>query len=298
MAGNVYVKKRLWNPELLIDTNEIFGTHGQKLRQVCSHISPGSYRPLYEIVWTGTTQAGEELGTPATAIKDGSTTPFLVTVVSSDAADDRGTVAGAVHSVALIGVTTNSLTGYAAWQSNPNSREGKLGKPKATVEVVATNGTADVLATRYFIWLDGIYACEWGTGATDATGIITAESPANTNLLVLAATYNEGEGGVWHFPPGHGVVTRHISITPTATFAAGDGVVLTGTFTSFFQSNNDDPDLNVDHYTYTSAGGSVDHSSDMEMMRYTSINSKVLWSEALIANPIVYSIHIVQGLHE
>ena len=297
MAGIAYVKKRLWNPEVLVDPNEIFGTAGKNLRQICSHVQ-GRYRPLYEIVWTGTTQAGEELGTAATSAKDGTTTPFQVVVVSSDVADDRGTAAGAVHSVALIGITTNSIQGYLDWNNDPTSKKGKLGEPKASVEVVAMDGTTDVLSTRYYIWLDAIYACEWGTGATDATGNITAEAPANTTLIALAATQNEGEGGTWHFPPNHSVITRHISVTPTATFAAGDGVVLSGTYTSFDQSNNSDPDLNVDYYTYTSAGGSIGYQSEMEMMRYTTINSKVLWSEALIANGIVYDLHIIQGLHE
>ena len=85
---------------------------------------------------------------------------------------------------------------------------------------------------------------------------------------------------------------------PTATFAAVDGVVLDGAFTSFDQSNNSDPDLNVDYYTYTSAGGSIGTpQEEHEIARHTTINSQVIWTESLIANSIVYHIKISQGLH-
>lgn len=295
MAGIAYVRKRLYNPELLIDANDIFDD-GKTLR---NQDNDGKFKPLYEIHWTGATQAGEELGTAATSVKDGTTTPFQITVVSSDVADNRSTAAGAVHSVALIGVTTNSIAGYAAWNTyGTTTREGEDGEPKATVEVVAMNGTTDVLSTRYYLWVDAVYACEWGTGATDATGNIQVESPANTVLLSLLAGQNEGEGGTWHFPPEKHVHTHHVTITPTATFAAGDGLILTGAWTSFDQSNNSDPDLNVDYYAYTSAGGSVQQSEGLDMIRrHTTINSKVLWSEALVANSIVYDLHIILGMH-
>ncbi len=295
MAGIAYVKKRLFNPELLVDPTDVFN-NGRILR---NKDNDGRFKPLYEIQWTGATQAGEELGTAATSVKDGSTIPFLVNIVSSDVADDWDNLAGAVRSVALIGVSTNSIAGYLAWNTyGETTREGQDGRPRSTVEVVKTNGTADVLATRYWIWLDGEYACQWGTGATDATGNIDAESPTGTVLLRLLAGQNEGEGGTWHFPPGKEVHTHHVTITPTATFAAGDGVVLTGTWTSMDQPNNSDPDLNIDYYTYTSAGGSVQHSEGLDLLsRKTTINSKVLWSEALIANSIVYDLHIILGMH-
>ena len=295
MAGIAYVRKRLFNPELLVDPNDIFND-GKLLRNTDNN---GNFSPLYEIHWTGATQAGEELGTAATSAKDGTTTPFQLTIVSSDVADNRSTAAGAVHSVAAIGVTTNSIAGFLAWLTyGETTREGKDGKPKSTVEVIAMNGITDVLATRYWIWFDGLYACEWGTGATDATGNITGESPANTTLIALLAGQNEGEGGTFHFPPDKEVHAHHVTITPTATFAAGDGVVLTATHTGFDQSNNTDPDLDVDYYTYTSAGGSVGQSSGLDLLeRKTTINSKVVWSEALIANSIVYDLHIILGMH-
>ena len=296
MAGIAYVRKRLYNPDVLVDPNEIFGTAGKLLRDYDSDHQ--RFSPMYEIKWTGATQAGEELGTAKTSDKDGTTTPFQITVVSSDVADNRNTAAGAVHSVALIGVSVPSIALYNQWILDPTTKDGKLGEPKASVEVVAMNGTTDVLSTRWYIWVDHVYSCEWGTGASDATGNIQVESPANTVLISLLAGQNEGEGGTWHFPPNEEVVTYHVTLTPTATFAAGDGVVLTGTFTSFDQANNSDPDLNVDYYTYTSAGGSVAQGTGIDhLSRKTTINSKVLWSEALIANSIVYSIHIIIGMH-
>ena len=220
-AGIAYVRKRLHNPELLIDPNEIFGESGKILRDLTPD---GRFDPMYEIKWTGTTQVGEELGTALTSSKDGTTTPFIVTMVSSDVADKRSTAAGAVHSVALIGITCDADGVDGAGTFIPGS------KTYATVEVVAMDGTTDVLATRLWIWLDAIYACEWGTGASDATGNIQAESPANTTLIALLAGQNEGEGGTWHFPANKHVTTIHSTIIPTATFAAGDGVVLTGTY--------------------------------------------------------------------
>lgn len=265
-----------------------------------NHNSLDRFDPMYEIKWTGATQAAaEELGTVATSAKDGRTTPYIVNLVSSDALDDRDNAAGAVHSIALVGVSTSSITDYAEWNNDPNSVIGQRGKPRTTVEVVAMDGATDTVATRYWIWLDHIYACEWGTSATDAAGNIDAESPTGTVLISLLLGQNEGEGGRWHFPPDREVHTSHISITPTATFAAGDGVVLTGTHTGFDQANNTDPDLNVDYYTYTSAGGSVSEGAGLDILhRHTTLNSTVIWAEVLIANSIVYSLHIFQEMHK
>lgn len=159
------------------------------------------------------------------------------------------------------------------------------------------NGTTDVLATRRWLWADAIYACEWGTGAADAIGNITAESPANTVLITLLATQNEGEGGSWHFPANRLIETTHVEIVPTATLAAGDGVVCTTTWTADSFSRNSDPDLNVDYYTHIRGGGAGSQSTDLDhLKRYTTIATKCLWAEALVANAIVFHIHIIQNL--
>ena len=295
MAGIAYVRKRLYNPEVLVDPLEVFGENGRMLKMADPE---GTLESMYEIKWTGATQAAEELGTAKTAAKDGTTTPYLLNIVSSDVADDWDNLAGAVRAVALVGVSSTSLADFAKWLRDPDSSQGQRGKPRSTVEVVKTNGTADVVATRYWIWHDAMYACLWGTGATDATGNIDSEAPSGTPQIRILAGQNEGEGGEWHFPPDKLVHTHHISLTPTATFAAGDGVVLSGIYTSFDQANNSDPDLNVDFYTYTSAGGSVSEGAGLDVIhRFTTINCKVLWSESLIGNTIVYSIHIIQSMH-
>lgn len=302
MAGIAYVRKRLYNPEVLIDPNGIFdfpehlGGPGAMLRM---RNADGVYDPLYEIKWTSATQAGEELGTPKTATKDGTTTPYIVNIVCASALDDRGNAAGTVHSVAIVGVSTSSLADYAAWIADPTSEEGDRGKPRTTVEVIETNGIADVLGTRFMIWTDAAYACEWGTGATnDAEGDIDVEAPTGTVLIKILAGQNEGEGGAWHFPPYRNVHTTHVTVNPTATFAAGDGCVLSAAYTSFDQVLNAAPDHNIDYYTYTSDGGSVDQSGNMDLIhRFTTLDSVVTWTETLIANSIVYSLHIVQELH-
>lgn len=289
MAGIAYVRKRLYNPEILIDPDEILGHNGKFLKM---EAPDKTLEPMFEIKWTGGTQVGEELGTAVTSAKDGRTTPYLVNIVSSDVADDWDNLAGAVRAVALIGISVDVS------EINGDGTLNRNAKPKTTVEVVRTNGTADVVATRYFIWLDGIYSVLWGTGATDATGNIDAEAPSGVVLIRLLAGQNEGEGGTWHFPADTAVHAHHVTLTPTATFAAGDGVVLSGTFTGFEQENNIDPDLNVDFYTYTSAGGSVSEGEALDIIhRHTTLNSKVVWSEALIGNSIVYSLHIIQTMH-
>ena len=277
MAGIAYVYKRLWNPDLVIDANSVLP---RGVRQAINK----EFRPTYHIKWHGTTQAGEELGTAGASVKDGTTTPFQITVVSSHASDDRDTAAGMVHSVALIGISVSSVAAYKAGET-----------PRTTVEVVAMNGTTDVLSTRYYLWVDHAYACEWGTGAThDAEGNITIESPANTALLTITATFNESDGGVWHFLTGSKVITTRVKFRPTATLAAGDGVVLTGTFTGFDKALNDSNLTdNTDTYTYMHYGGGQEQSPEM-FSRYATVASKCLWSEALVANAKAINIEIVQ----
>jgi hypothetical protein len=284
MAGIAYVYKRLWNPDLVIDANNVLP---RGARQAIN----GDNRPTYHIKWHGTTQAAEELGTAAASVKDGTTTPFQITVVSSDVGDNRSTAAGYVHSVALIGIA-----GYTAWLNDGiTTTDGYNGRPQTTVEVVAMNGTTDVLSTRYYLWVDHAYACEWGTGAThDAEGNITIESPANTTLLTIAATFNESDGGVWHFLEGASVITTRVKFRPTATLAAGDGVVLTGTFTGFDKQLNDANVIDsVDTYTYIHYGGGQEQSPEI-FSRYATRASKCLWSEALVANAKAINIEIVQ----
>lgn len=280
MVGIAYVVKRLWNPEVFIDANNV-------IPHKCKKAFHEGYPMMYEIKWRGGTQAGEELGTVATAKKDGTTTPFQLTVVSTSALDDRDNAAGTVQSVAVIGISVSSIYGY--------TNQGEV--PQTTVEVIEMNGTVDVVSTRFYLWVDHVYAVEWGSGATfDAEGIITVESPANTNLLVLPATFNEGEGGTWHFPKGARVSTHKVDMAPTAALAGGDGVALTGVFTKFdhiYQTEN--LIERTDTFTYIHYGGEPPHVHDSNGYRFTGTHSaSCVWTETLIANTQTIEIKIMQ----
>ena len=281
MAGPVYVKKRLYNPELIIDANSVLG---DSLKQQID----GKRQTFYTIKWTGTPQAGEELGTAADSAKDGTTTPFAIVVVSSNASDKRTTAAGMVHSIALIGVSVSKSEAGASDFSNP----------KATVEVISMNGTADVASTRMWLWVDHAYACEWGTGAThDAEGDITIESPADTDLLTIKATYNESNGGRWHFPAGRRLTTHRVKMSMNAVAAAQDGNALSGTFTSFEQELNDASNNDVDYYIQTSPGNESVTFPRETVFRNTTKKSTCVWSNALIGNAIASDLEIEQHLH-
>jgi len=277
MAGIAYVRKRVYNPELIIDPD---GVLPQGLKNTAIH----GNNPIYYIHWQGATQPGEELGTAQTAITDGTTTAYLVNVVCADALDDYDNAAGAVRAVAIIGLSVSSAT---------------VGTevPKVTVEVLRTNGIADVVSTRYYVWLDHAYACLWGTGGTDAEGAIDLEAPTGTVQIAIAITQNEGEGGVWHFPPNRRLFTHSVRIESTDAVAATNGVVVTNTCTSFDQVLNTDPDLDVDTYAMVQGAGDYrEYHPINQLGRYTTIASKCLWSEASVVATEPISIEIIQYL--
>lgn len=279
MAGIAYVRKRVYNPELIIDPD---GVLPMKLRQ--SNIK--GYNPIYYIHWLGATQAGEELGTAKTASKDGTTTPYLVNVVAADALDDYDNAAGAVRAVAIIGPSVSGTAAYTAGEV-----------PKVTVEVLRTNGVADVVSTRYYLWLDHAYAVLWGSGGTDAEGAIDLEAPSGTVQITIAITQNEGEGGVWHFPPNRRLFTHSVRLESTDAVGAANGVVLTGTYTGFDQVLNADPDLDVDTYAMVQGGGDYREYHPIKPLgRYTTVNSACVWSEALVTATEPINIEIIQYL--
>ena len=270
MAGVAYVYKRLWNPEVVIDANNVLIDDSRQLIH-------GKSTPTFQVKWHGTTQAAEELGTAPSSDKDGTTTPYQVVVVSSSASDDRGNAAGMVHSVALIGNSVSSIQRYL------NGFE----TPKTTVEVFEMNGVADVTSTRYYTNVIHAYACEWGTGAThDAEGAITVEAPPNTTLLAISATYNESEGGTIHFVDGDLVRTHSVRIAPTAAVAAGDGASVLTTWSGFGHTLNDSNIVDaVDTYTYIHYGGEYNNMTGMDMVgRKATKAAKVVLSAKLIAN--------------
>ena len=279
MAGIAYVRKRVYNPELIIDPDGILP---QKLKNTQIH----GNNPIYYIHWLGATQAGEELGTAKTASKDGTTTPYLVNVVSSDIADDYDDIAGAVRAVAVIGLSVSSIANYTAGEV-----------PLVTVEVIRTNGTADVVSTRYYLWTDAFYAVLWGSGAPDATGNIDLEAPTGTVQIRILAGQNEGEGGVWHFPPNRRLFTHSVRLESTDALAATNGVILTNTCTGFDQVLNTDPDLDVDTYAMVQGAGDYrEYHPINQLGRYTTIVSKCLWSEALVVATEPINIEIIQYL--
>ncbi|MCK5644371.1 MAG: hypothetical protein KAJ19_26465 [Gammaproteobacteria bacterium] len=280
MAGIAYVKKRVYNPELIVDPD---GVLPMKLRQ---SVIKG-YNPIYYINWLGATQAGEELGTAKTATKDGTATAYLVNVVCADALDDYDNAAGAVRAVAIIGLSVSSTTAYSSGAE----------VPLVTVEVLRTNGVADVNSTRYYLWLDHAYAVLWGSGGTDAEGAIDLEAPTGTVQIAIAITQNEGEGGQWHFPPNRRLFTHSVRLESTDAVGAGNGVVLTGTHTGFDQILNTDPDLDVDTYAMVQGGGDYREYHPIKPLgRYTTVNSSCIWSEALVTATEPINIEIIQYL--
>ena len=280
MVGIAYVKKRVYNPELIIDSD---GVLPQKLRNTQIH----GNNPVYYIHWQGATQAGEELGTAKGATKDGTTTPYIVNVVCADALDDYDNVAaGCVRAVAIIGPSVSSVAAYTAGEV-----------PKVTVELLRTNGIADVNSTRYYLWLDHAYACLWGGGGTDAEGAITLEAPSGTPQIVIAITQNEGEGGQWHFPSDRRLFTHSVRIESTDAVAATNGVIVTNTCTAFDQVLNTDPDLNVDTYAMVQGAGDYREYHPINPLgRYTTVSSSSLWTETLVVATEPISIEIIQYL--
>ena len=281
MAGIVYVRKRVYNPELIVDPD---GVLPMKLRQ--SNIK--GYNPIYYIKWEGTTQAGEELGTAKTGTKDGTGTAYLVNVVSSSLLDDYDDVAtSGVRAVAIIGPSVSAAAAYSSGAE----------VPLVTVEVLRTNGAADVNSTRYYLWLDAAYAVLWGPAEEDAEGNIDLEAPSGVVQIRITAGQNEGEGGQWHFPPNRRLFTHSVRLESTDAVGAGNGVILTGTNTSFDATNNIDPDLDVDTYAMVQGGGDYrEYHPISPLGRYTTVNSSVVFSEALMTGAEPISIEIIQYL--
>lgn len=280
MAGVAYVYKRIWNAEVVIDPNGVLPFNGYR------HPIHDKSNPYYQVKWHGTTQAGEELGTAMDSDKDGTTLPFQVTVVSASNSDKRTTAAGMVHSVCLIGNSVSSIARYV----------NGLETPKTTLEVVAMNGTTDVLSTRFYTSVFHAFACEWGTGAThDAEGDITIEAPADTDLLTIKATFNESNGGTLHFLDGDDVHIHHVRISPTAALAAGDGASVVATWSGFGHTLNDSNIVDcTDTFTYIHYGGEYISMSEVgDFPRESTLAGKVVLTEKLIANAKALEIEVV-----
>lgn len=231
---------------------------------------------------------GAELGTAATATKDGTTTPFQMTTVSSSA-NDTDTAAGHVRKIAYIGVTVSEADAKALDVSNA----------KLTVEVVAMNGTTDVLSRRWYLREPHGYACHWGSGGGDAAGNITFESPANTELSKIVAGSNEANGGTLYFADGDMVRHDYTFLQPYATQAAADGMTVSLTYKGFDHTLNQDPDMFIDYYTHLatrSAPAGIWRPCKLvpEMAR---LQNSLLLTGTLIANAIAYKCRLGIQIH-
>ena len=235
-----------------------------------------------EVKWIGTTQvAAEELGTAANAVKDGTTTPFQITVVSSQA-NDLDAATGDARKVAIIGVSVSSIAAYGAGE-----------KATLGVEVVNLNGVSDVLTSRWYLKVIHAYCCDWGSTGGDAVGNITIESPANTTLLTIAAGYNESNGGTLYFAEGDSVLVDTIRILPTVTLAAGDGTTVQTTEAGFENAYNDESDFAVDYYTYMHYGAPGEIVRDAWLAyRLATKAASLLLAEIYIAHGIASKIQI------
>jgi hypothetical protein len=206
--------------------------------------------PTFTIFWEGATQAAaEELGTAATAAKDGTTTPFQIIAVSAGAGDDDA-AGGHIRKLAVPGLTTNSLAGYAAYLANPLTPAGKAGKPILSVEVMNMAGVADVTSTRFYLREPiHAYAIQWGSGGADASAAITIEAPANTALLTIAIGQNESNSCTLWFPKDTLVLIDqgNFNVNDATLTGQGDGMMTSISESGF--ADGSDPDIPATNIT-------------------------------------------------
>lgn len=199
--------------------------------------------PSLMILWEGATQAAaEELGTAPDAAKDGTGTVFQIIAVSA-AVTDIDTGAGHVRKIAVIGLTTNSVAGYAAYLAAPLTPAGKAGKPILSVEVMAMNGTTDVTSVRFYLREPTkAYAIHWGSGGGDASAAITIEAPANTTLIQIAINQNESNGCTFWFPKDTNVLVEqgNFNINDATLTGQGDGMMVSFTEDDFEDGGDQD----------------------------------------------------------
>lgn len=278
MAGNVFVKIRLWNPGkdcIYGDSSHVLPNYLQK--KIVGFDQNVKY---LEVFYAGATQADEELGTAADKVEDGTTTPFQIIVVSAQATD-IDTDGGKVRKVALIGVTVSAADAAALNVSNA----------KLTVEVINMNGTTDVLSARYYVRLIHAYACDWGSGGGDAEGDITIESPADTDLQTIKATQNESNGCVFFFAAGDQPLLDFVQFGDTATLAAGDGVILECDEYGFERTTNVEADYPTLSYSYMHYGNTMRYEKCWVVPRLATLQTKLTWTHQLVGNSKTINIH-------
>ena len=264
-----------------------------------THQDPEKH-PVFIIYWEGATQAAaEELGTAANAGKDGTTTPFQIIAVSAGAGD-TDTGAGHVRKLAAIGLTTNSLAGYAAYLANPNTPTGKAGKPILSVEVMNMNGVADVTSTRFYLREPiKAYAIQWGSGGGDASAAITIEAPANTALLTIAITQNESNACTLWFPKETEVYVEqgNFNVNDATLTGQGDGMLVSITEGSF--EDGADPDFPTTNITVNAYEPNKHVESVWIASKKTNVLdgvSNLVFKEVLVGNTETCSVEIIVHL--
>ena len=296
MAGIAYSKIRLYN----IPKTHIFGDTSNLLDlQKTMHTDP-ERTPTFIVYWEGATQAAaEELGTAATAAKDGTTTPFQIIAVSA-AVTDIDTSGGHVRKLAIIGLTTNSAAGYAAYLAAPTTPAGKAGKPILSVEVMNMNGTTDVTSTRFYLREPiKAYAIQWGSGGPDASAAITIEAPANTALLTIAINQNESNACTLWFPKDTDVLVEqgNFNVNDATLTGQGDGMLTSITELSF--EDGADPDFAVINVTVNAYNPNRHIESIwMNPKKTNSLDgvSSLVFAEVLVGNTETCSIEIMVHL--
>ena len=293
MAGIAYSKIRLYN----IPKTHIFGdTEGILDLQKRSHEDTEQH-PIFIIYWEGATQAAaEELGTAATAAKDGTGTVFQIIAVSAGVGD-ADTGASHVRKLAIIGLTTNSTAGYAAYLADPTTPTGKAGKPILSVEVMNMNGVSDVTSTRWYLREPiKAYAIQWGSGGGDASAAITIEAPANTALLTIAANQNESNACTLWFPKDTDVYVEqgNFNVNDATLTGQGDGMLTSITEAGF--EDGADPDFPVTNITVNAyAPNRHVESVWITPKKSSSLDgvSNLVFAEVLVGNTETCSIEII-----
>lgn len=279
MAGPVFVKIRLWNPGrdcIYGDTSHVLPNYLEK-----PYLNTRKNYRHFEVFWKGATQAAaEELGTAASSVLDGTTTPLQLTIDGAQA-NDTDAATGDARKIAIIGVSVSSIGAFNAGEA-----------PKLTVEVINLAGTTAVTSTRWYLRLIHGYICDWGSGGADAKGNVTIESPAATVGQTVAATYNESDGGTLFFASGDKVRLDIVRLTPV-TYTAADGCLVTLTESGFDHTLNVDADLAVDNYTHIT-GPSVDatYKDCWIVPKEATAQSSLLMAETLITTTQTYKVQL------
>jgi len=177
---------RLWNPDWYSPA-----ISEAEIRKKDVH---RKYPMMFEIRYSGVgSAAATEIGAAADNALDGTTTPVLLYIESTDAKD---TVAGVgVRRVRLIGLSVASVQDYL------NGIETAV----YSVEEINMATSAHTLTTRYYLRVMHLYASDWGA-ELNAAGTLTAGDDATptTPYLTIAAGGNESNnGGLIYVGPGY-----------------------------------------------------------------------------------------------